>query len=52
MNIRGKWTHAAALGFACTVGFSVPGKADVAIGVLSPLSGKGAAYGQQQQHAI
>lgn len=52
MNIRGRWPYAAAAGFACTVGFAVPGHADVTIGVLSPLSGKGAAYGQQQQHAI
>src|SRR5579864_2814331 len=31
---------------------AVPARADVTLGVLSPLSGKGASYGQQQQHAI
>jgi branched-chain amino acid transport system substrate-binding protein len=32
--------------------FALPAKADVAVGVLIPSSGKGAAYGQQQQNAI
>lgn len=32
--------------------FALPAKADVAVGVLIPLSGKGASYGQQQQNAI
>ena len=31
---------------------ALPAKADVAIGVLIPSSGKGASYGQQQQNAI
>ena len=32
--------------------FALPAEADVAVGVLIPSSGKGAAYGQQQQNAI
>ena len=32
--------------------FALPAKADVAVGVLIPLTGKGASYGQQQQNAI
>jgi branched-chain amino acid transport system substrate-binding protein len=39
---------AALLATAC----AVPASADVAIGVLIPSSGKGAAYGQQQQNSI
>src|SRR5215475_3796058 len=34
------------------IAVAIPAKADVAIGVLIPSSGKGAAYGQQQQNSI
>jgi len=35
-----------------TAALAIAAKADVTIGVLMPLSGKGASYGQQQQNAI
>ena len=34
------------------IAVAIPAKADIAIGVLIPSSGKGAAYGQQQQNSI
>jgi branched-chain amino acid transport system substrate-binding protein len=52
MSIGSKATQAAVIGFACAAMTVGPARADVTLGVLSPLSGKGASYGQQQQHAI
>lgn len=42
----------AAAAAAMTGAFALPANADVSIGVLMPLSGKGASYGQQQQNSI
>ena len=50
MTTSRKMMGAAAV--ASTLIAVVPARADVAIGILIPSSGKGASYGQQQQNAI
>ena len=45
-------TMGAAVVASTLIAAVVPVKADVAIGILIPSSGKGASYGQQQQNAI
>ncbi|SDT46303.1 ABC transporter substrate-binding protein [Bradyrhizobium canariense] len=51
---RRMWIHRAALLAAVTLGYGAvrPAFADVKIGVLMPLSGKGASYGQHQEIAM
>jgi branched-chain amino acid transport system substrate-binding protein len=48
----GKMTRGTLAASALAIAAVIPAKADVAIGVLIPSSGKGASYGQQQQNAI
>lgn len=50
--IRKSRITCAAFAAVMTTAFAVSARADVSIGVLMPLSGKGAAYGAQQQNAI
>src|SRR5258708_21402509 len=53
-NSSRTWMHGAVLLAAVTLGCSAarPAFADVKIGVLMPLSGKGASYGQHQEIAM
>jgi branched-chain amino acid transport system substrate-binding protein len=52
MTSFGKMTRGTLAASALAIAAVIPAKADVAIGVLIPSSGKGASYGQQQQNAI
>ena len=47
-----RMTRVAVVAAVMTVACAISARADVTIGVLMPLSGKGASYGQQQQNAI
>src|SRR5689334_17776197 len=50
--ISSKMTRAALVASTMSLAIVFQARADVAIGVLIPSSGKGASYGQQQQNAI
>lgn len=52
MTSFGKMTRGTLAASALAIAAVIPAKADIAIGVLIPSSGKGASYGQQQQNAI
>jgi branched-chain amino acid transport system substrate-binding protein len=52
MSNRRSATRSVLLAFTLAAMTALPAKAEVAIGVLVPSSGKGASYGQQQQNAI
>lgn len=52
MTRSSSMTSVALVAAAMTIAPAIAAKADVAIGILVPSSGKGASYGQQQQNAI
>ena len=49
---RARWPGVALLAAVAVAGAAAPAWADVKIGILMPLSGKGASYGQHQETAV